>query len=294
MTPSNIPPRFDPFTETAPENTSAKRLPEMQRRAKKLLLTRSLDQLRHGLKTVEWLTGDYFSNQEEFWILTQAECGFPFLSNVPIKDRNEDMLRDALMNTSYDDLDFDNDVCDPQVKALIYALENFNLDDENFPHAKKYEYLAILALELIGYAIDIDNGIENDGSQPCEPIRLVWLNFTDLVIDIMEVVTLAESIKNNHDAFKNTTLAFNESFAAIVTGEAEALAKQKLSLAASRAANIRHEGTRPKKEAVQKEWDETKSEYDSKSDFARIIGERDGIKFRTLYDWLTKHEQSKL
>lgn len=58
-------------------------------------------------------------------------------------------------------------------------------------------------------------------------------------------------------------------------------------------AALRHAPTNQQKAAVLTEWDATSSDYESRADFARIIGKRDGIKERTLYDWIAAHEKSK-
>lgn len=62
---------------------------------------------------------------------------------------------------------------------------------------------------------------------------------------------------------------------------------------ASDRAKKRHAETNGKKAASLAEWDATGSEYESRADFARIISSRDGIKYRTLYDWIAAHEKTK-
>ncbi|WP_324731579.1 hypothetical protein [Pseudomonas paeninsulae] len=58
-------------------------------------------------------------------------------------------------------------------------------------------------------------------------------------------------------------------------------------------AALRHAPTNQQKAATLTEWDATSSDYESRADFSRIIGKRDGIKERTLYDWIASHEKSK-
>lgn len=58
-------------------------------------------------------------------------------------------------------------------------------------------------------------------------------------------------------------------------------------------AALRHAPTNQQKAAVLTEWEATSSDYESRADFARIIGKRDRIKERTLYDWIAAHEKSK-
>lgn len=58
-------------------------------------------------------------------------------------------------------------------------------------------------------------------------------------------------------------------------------------------AALRHAPTNQQKAAALTEWDATSSDYESRADFVRIIGKRDGIKERTLYAWIAAHEKSK-
>lgn len=62
---------------------------------------------------------------------------------------------------------------------------------------------------------------------------------------------------------------------------------------AAGSARIRHEKTTLMKEQAIAEWLATGGEYESRSDFARIVGTLRGIKYRTLYDWITEHERSE-
>jgi hypothetical protein len=58
-------------------------------------------------------------------------------------------------------------------------------------------------------------------------------------------------------------------------------------------AALRHAPTNQQKAAALTEWDATSTDYESRADFARIIGKRDGIKERTLYEWIAAHEKTK-
>ncbi|MFR0691645.1 hypothetical protein ACLUTX_19765 [Enterobacterales bacterium AE_CKDN230030158-1A_HGKHYDSX7] len=63
------------------------------------------------------------------------------------------------------------------------------------------------------------------------------------------------------------------------------------SAAAVDRAALRHAPTNALKEVLLQEWDATAGEYQSRADFARIVGQREGVKYRTLYDWITAHEK---
>lgn len=58
-------------------------------------------------------------------------------------------------------------------------------------------------------------------------------------------------------------------------------------------AALRHEPTNQRKAAMLTEWDATASEYESRADFARIVSQREGLKYRTLYDWIAVHDRTK-
>ena len=70
-------------------------------------------------------------------------------------------------------------------------------------------------------------------------------------------------------------------------------AKEAVSAIGRRSANVRHMPTNQQKAAALAEWDTTSGDYKSRADFARIIGKRDRIKERTLYEWIAAHEKSK-
>ncbi|WP_288079208.1 hypothetical protein [Pseudomonas sp.] len=58
-------------------------------------------------------------------------------------------------------------------------------------------------------------------------------------------------------------------------------------------AELRHKPTNQRKAALLTEWDATASEYESRADFARIVSQREGLKYRTLYDWIAAHDRTK-
>lgn len=58
-------------------------------------------------------------------------------------------------------------------------------------------------------------------------------------------------------------------------------------------AQKRHASTNKVKTALLAEWDQTYAEYKSRADFCRIIARRDGIKERTLQEWVQNHEKER-
>lgn len=72
-----------------------------------------------------------------------------------------------------------------------------------------------------------------------------------------------------------------------------AIQRKTTSNAARERANKRHAPTNQIKTALLHEWDRTSTEYKSRADFCRIIGARDGIKERTLYEWIQAYERER-
>lgn len=78
-----------------------------------------------------------------------------------------------------------------------------------------------------------------------------------------------------------------------ITSFSREQAKMAASERAKKLAVIRHAPTNELKTELLAEWDITSGEYKSRSDFSSIIGRRSGVKERTLYEWIAKHEKSK-
>lgn len=62
---------------------------------------------------------------------------------------------------------------------------------------------------------------------------------------------------------------------------------------ARKGAMHRHAQTNQQKSALLAEWDATASEYKSRADFTRIVSQREGLKYRTLYEWIGAHDRAK-
>jgi len=55
----------------------------------------------------------------------------------------------------------------------------------------------------------------------------------------------------------------------------------------------RHAPTNRIKLDLLAEWDKTSGGYKSRADFCRIISQRDGLLYRTVYDWIAMHDRNK-
>lgn len=105
---------------------------------------------------------------------------------------------------------------------------------------------------------------------------LCWLYSKNKIEEAFEVCELI--LKTRGDLQSDFTLS---------------LTSAKQSEIASERAKKRHAPTNKVKTDLMSEWDKTSNEYKGRADFARIIGKRDGIKERTLYEWIAAHEKSK-
>ncbi|WFS17587.1 hypothetical protein P9K38_19360 [Pseudomonas sp. 905_Psudmo1] len=67
----------------------------------------------------------------------------------------------------------------------------------------------------------------------------------------------------------------------------------RLSQEARLRAEKRHAPTNQQKSRLLAEWEATASSYESRADFARIVSQRERLKYRTLYDWIAAHDRPK-
>lgn len=58
-------------------------------------------------------------------------------------------------------------------------------------------------------------------------------------------------------------------------------------------ANKRHAPTNKVKADLISEWVKTSTGYKSRADFCRIVSQREGLLYRTVYDWIARHDGSK-
>lgn len=58
-------------------------------------------------------------------------------------------------------------------------------------------------------------------------------------------------------------------------------------------AQKKHRPTNQQKDILLAEWDANSNEYKSRADFARIVSAREGMKERTLYEWIASHDRKK-
>lgn len=286
---------FDAFTDEAPFDPIY-RLPGMQARAKLVLESRSEHEIRVAAATIEWLTYEYFGKEKESWITHQVKTNGSILRHLPDENRTEyglGTLVDQNPDIISDEFDFPNEENTSRLEALEESLKGLDLDDENFPDAKPYEYIAVLALALIGEAI---NSFKDDEWWPParrEDLPMVRLDsIANNAVDIMEVVCRAEQRQDEYEMRKRIEIFLRDNGQKI-PDQIDELVRKRVSLAASIAANARHKETSESRSAALICWDTTGSNFSSRTAFARNKHKEYGVTERTLYGWITAHARSK-
>lgn len=286
---------FDAFTDEVPFEPIW-RLRGMQARAKLVLENRSEHEIRVAASTIEWLTSEYFYKEKESWIAHQIKNDGPILRYLPDEKRTEDGLWELVDHNPdiiSDEFDFPNEENTSRLEALEESLKGVDLDDENFPDAKPYEYFAVLALVLIGEAI---LSFQDDEWWPPvlkEDLPMVRLSsIANNAVDIMEVICRAEQRQDEHEMRKRIEFFLHDNERRIPE-QVDELVRQRVSLAASLAATARHKETSESRSAALLCWDATGSKFSSRTAFARNKHREYGVTERTLYGWITAHVRSK-
>ncbi len=286
---------FDAITDEVPY-LEIYRLRGLQARAKLMLDRRSEGEIRVASSTIECLVNEYFYTQQEAWIHRQVENGGTVLRHLSYEDRTEHGLRELVEERRSEidpnELDFPSEENTEPLEALEGALEEFDLDEQDFPDAKFYEYVAVLALTLITRAVQVYQGEDWPTvlwvGQPMSRMTVL----ANETVDIMEIVCRAEQLQDSLDVRKRIKSVLRDSEKRIPE-RVEELVKQKVSLSASLAANARHKETSQSKFKALICWKSTGSNFSSRAAFARNKYKEFGVTERTLYAWVTAHERLK-
>ncbi|SFU11510.1 hypothetical protein [Pseudomonas marincola] len=292
-------PLFDSFVSHG-LHYPIRRLSELQSRAKHLLHGRTDKEIENARSTIYWLLEDYFNDEKEYWIRSQLECGGHILGYLHEEERTESALRELITNNTNPDiegvLDFPQEENTKEVDALEHILMNTDIDDADFPNANAYEYLAVLALDLINRAVEAVSDRDFPDALKDDMPMVLLAGIGNDAVDITEVVCIAES----HKARQYAEIKHLAELAAglvrheIQLGtEADVLAKKKVSMGARKAAGARHSEANTQKLNAQTEWDSVKGTYSSIAAFARYRHKAYAVTERTLYGWIIAHRKTK-
>lgn len=290
---------FDAFVDKLPY-LPVKRIKELHRRAKALVKDRTVDQQKSTVETIRWLEREYFYREKEQWIQRQLEVGGSVLRYLHPDDRNEYGLRELEKHRPHEvsssEFDFSSEENTGALEALENSLELFSLDEMDLPNAVAYEYVAILAIDLIGQVVRsrADRSIDWPESlrEDREMIQLQAL--ANDVVDITEAVCRAEDLRSQHQAQRRLKRLLRDSEAKLLPALAEELTKKKISLGATKAAQAKYEKEHgADKAAALIHWDAEGHRYSDKTNFARRHYRKYNITDNTLIKWITAHERLK-
>lgn len=121
---------------------------------------------------------------------------------------------------------------------------------------------------------------------------------TTLVLLAYQYDNLCEMYyKKEHEAAYSVTQSITKSWSnlsSLYTLHIEALKRgQNRSESARDRASKRWQNHNEKKARLLSEWETTGNEYRSRADFCRIVGKREGVIVRTLYDWIAAHTRQR-
>lgn len=282
--------RFNAFFDLAPAEVGPCPVLRLQHRAKRLLSSRSADWMEETQAANEWLIEEFFVVERDEWIRRQVEDGGSILRFLDFNDRTERGLCELIdayghLSDIAGELEYPTAGDTSELEALEGSFWHYDLDD-----GEAYEHVAVLALSQMSTLVNAWAKLNPLGTLPAEDWP--YMRMRGIAIggmEIMETLCRAEAIRE----LFNREHQIKDDMKSVVPKRAEELVKKKISLAASRAASERHRPMNEKKQSVLAEWDATRDEYNSRADFARIVGDLRGIKERTLYEWIAVHEKTK-
>ncbi len=147
---------FDPLA-AQPPSYPFPALPVIAARARALLRGRTRDQITSAAKIVEFLVERYFADAKASYVREVLESDGWELAYLPSDERNEAGVRKLLENWPSDAEDsppeFPSSDNTSDVEALKRCVDDYLLDDEDFPEGKSHELFAVLALWLVADSI---------------------------------------------------------------------------------------------------------------------------------------------
>ncbi|MCQ2031958.1 hypothetical protein [Stutzerimonas zhaodongensis] len=286
---------FDPFTDRVPHSFPLARLRELQDRARWYVRKRTVEELKEASSDVYLLISEQFETWQERWIVDHFEHGGHLLGYLPYESRTEAGLRKLVHDHgSHPDiagvLDFSSEANTSDLVALQMAIQDVDLDDETFPNGTAEEYVAVLALDQIARVVNdyTDDYSDIPSSIRAEIRELRKQSAASAVVEIMETVCGAETLR----ALRDQEARLVHQIESALPRKADELAKNKVSLAARRAASARHKDTNEQRLAALAEWDVSGENYSGMAAFARHRHKAFGVTENTLYRWVRDHRKS--
>jgi hypothetical protein len=261
---------FDPLEENVPAYPFDNRLPEISRRARRLLSGRTKAEIISAAHAADWFIEQFFETEKE----------------VDAVGRHGATEFFALMN----------------------SIDNYDLDDDDeFPNGTHEEYFAVLALWKVadavsalkpGWMFSIRATAEGLGDPALLAATETAIRSTREVqnlttqysiagtaaLEAMEAICWAEHLETirRHEA----------DFDGAVNARSEQKAKERISLTAKKAAIARHTETRAIKAYVFEWCAENLGDKTIDSAAAEIAGKIANISFRTAQKYITEYRKS--
>lgn len=297
---------FDPLKGAAPTYPFSLLRPIVSR-ARRLLAGRTREQIFSASRSIDWFIEEYFQSEKEAFVERLVEHGGWELRYLNYEDRHEGGIRYLLDNWPHeadDRPDFPTSENTLEVDALRECIGSYVLaDDEEFPNGRESEYFAVLALRQVADAIswlrpapgerfrDVPPDLQADagaaGFTSERPQHLALA--ADRALEAMDTLCEGEHLHATERMTEEATRLRAELL--MVNAEIESIAhakvKERVSVAASKAAIMRHAENRAMKAQVFAWCDENMTQFQSMDRAAEsIAGKLVPVAFRTARDWI--------
>lgn len=298
---------FDPLRGEVPHYPFSL-LPVIARRARRLLAGRTQEHIFSAAQNIDWFIEEYFRSEKEAVIERLLEHGGWELGYLEEEHRNEAGIRYLLEHwpDEADDLcpDFPTSANTLEIDALRECIGSYVLaDDEDFPGGRESEYFAVLALSGVADTLSwlrpapgehfrgVPRDLQGDAraagfpSERPQPLSLA----ADRALEAMDAVCEGEHLRATERMTEEATRLRTEllSVNAKIESIANAKVKERVSVAASKAAIVRHAENRAMKAQVFAWCNENMAQFQSMDRAAETIaGKLVPVSFRTARDWI--------
>jgi len=303
---------FDPVTGEVPDYPFSL-MPVIAARSRRLLKGRTRDQIVSAAGTADWMIGEYFRDTKEEYIGEALRRQLhPVWNMLPKDQRTEASLRQLLDSPSHGDdgpPNLPTRENTSELEALKESIDWYLLDnDEDFPSARAFEFFAVFALWQLADAFtsleyslrkgtgfpDLDRIIESLPPEATKDDLLTnYSRSGKYALAAMDAVCWAEHLHAD-DARISELLRLRLELRVLSERSeqrAEAIAHERISLKASKAAIARHRENREMKADVFAWCAERLHEYSSMEKAAEAIagqGRLVPVSVRTARDWIAE------
>lgn len=261
---------FDPISGSVPAYPF-KQLPAIAERARAILKGRPQKQIVHAAEAIDWMVDEYFRQEKDSLIQRILETGSWELGYLEYEARNEQDLSELLDNWPSDADNsapfYPNKENTHEFEALLDCIDGYIIaDDADFPSGKEHDYFAVLALWKVADCLNtldpeprfreldesLDKFLNSTFRYDTIRFRISQSMAVDNLIEAMQAVCWAERAQATNlltDKVNGLSLELDQ-LQSKTDERAASIAKERLSLAASKAAIKRHTENRAMKADV--------------------------------------------